>query len=31
VSKGSVSVRELRRERTVIVNAGKSYLAPAAR
>jgi hypothetical protein len=31
VSKGSVSVRDLRRERTVIVNAGKSYLAPAAR
>ncbi|HEX6698817.1 MAG TPA: hypothetical protein VF080_18540 [Solirubrobacteraceae bacterium] len=27
VSKGSVSVRDLRRERTVIVNAGKSYLA----
>ena len=31
VSKGSVSVRDLRRERTVIVNAGKSYLARAAR
>jgi hypothetical protein len=31
VSKGSVSVRDLRRERTVIVNAGKSYRAPAAR
>ena len=31
VSKGSVSVRDLRRERTVIVKAGKSYLAPAAR
>jgi len=27
VSKGSVSVRDLRRQRTVIVNAGKSYLA----
>jgi hypothetical protein len=31
VSKGSVSVRDLRRERTVIVKAGKSYLAPGAR
>jgi hypothetical protein len=31
VSKGSVSVRDLRRERTVIVNAGKSYLARGAR
>jgi hypothetical protein len=27
VSKGSVSVRDLRRQRTVIVDAGKSYLA----
>jgi hypothetical protein len=27
VSKGSVSVRDLRRQRTVIVNAGHSYLA----
>ena len=31
VSKGSVSVRDLRRQRTVIVNAGKSYLARSAR
>jgi hypothetical protein len=31
VSKGSVSVRDLRRERTVIVNAGKSYLARGGR
>jgi hypothetical protein len=31
VSKGSVSVRDLRRQRTVVVNAGKSYLAPGAR
>ncbi|HEX6696095.1 MAG TPA: hypothetical protein VF080_04850 [Solirubrobacteraceae bacterium] len=31
VSKGSVSVRDLRRERTVIVNAGKSYLARGTR
>ena len=30
VSKGSVSVRELHRKRTVIVNAGKSYLARPA-
>jgi hypothetical protein len=30
VSKGSVSVRDLRRERTVIVNAGHSYLAHSA-
>jgi len=27
VSKGSVSVRDLRRQRTVVVNAGDSYLA----
>ena len=31
VSKGSVSVRDLRRRRTVIVNAGQSYLARSAR
>ena len=31
VSKGSVSVRDLRRERTVIVDAGGSYLARSAR
>jgi hypothetical protein len=31
VSKGSVSVRDLRRRRTVIVDAGKSYLARSAR
>jgi hypothetical protein len=31
VSKGSVSVRDLRRERTVIVDAGKSYLARGTR
>ena len=31
VSKGSVSVRDLRRRRTVIVAAGKSYLARSAR
>jgi hypothetical protein len=31
VTKGSVSVRDLRRQRTVVVNAGKSYLAPGAR
>lgn len=31
VSKGSVSVRDLRRQRTVIVNAGKSYLARSGR
>jgi hypothetical protein len=31
VSKGSVSVHDLRRQRTVIVNAGKSYLARSAR
>jgi hypothetical protein len=31
VSKGSVSVRDLRRQRTVIVNAGRSYLARSAR
>ena len=30
VSKGSVSVRDLHRQRTVIVNAGKSYLARPA-
>ena len=30
VSKGSVSVRDLHRQRTVIVNAGKSYLARSA-
>ena len=30
VSKGSVSVRELHRKRTVIVNAGQSYLARPA-
>ena len=30
VSKGSVSVRELHRKRTVIVNAGQSYLARSA-
>jgi hypothetical protein len=30
VSKGSVSVRDLHRKRTVIVNAGKSYLARRA-
>ena len=31
VSKGSVSVRDLRRQRTVIVNAGNSYVARSAR
>jgi hypothetical protein len=31
VSKGSVSVRDLRRERTVIVHAGDSYLARSGR
>ena len=31
VSKGSVSVRDLRRRRTVIVNAGDSYLARSGR
>jgi hypothetical protein len=31
VSKGSVSVRDLRRQRTVIVNAGNSYLARSGR
>jgi hypothetical protein len=31
VSKGSVSVRDLRRQRTVIVNAGSSYLARSGR
>ena len=31
VSKGSVSVRDLHRQRTVIVNAGKSYLARGTR
>ena len=31
VSKGSVSVRDLHRRRTVIVNAGQSYLARSAR
>jgi hypothetical protein len=31
VSKGSVSVRDLRRERTVIVNPGHSYLARSGR
>ena len=31
VSKGSVSVRDLRGQRTVVVNAGKSYLAHSAR
>jgi hypothetical protein len=31
VSKGSVSVRDLRRQRTVIVNAGDSYLARSRR
>jgi hypothetical protein len=31
VSKGSVSVRDLRRQRTVIVDAGKSHLARSAR
>jgi hypothetical protein len=31
VKSGSVSVRDLRRHRTVVVAAGKSYLAPAAR
>jgi hypothetical protein len=31
VSKGSVSVRDLRRDRTVVVKAGKSYLARATR
>jgi hypothetical protein len=31
VSKGSVSVRDLRRERTVIVRAGQSYVARSAR
>jgi hypothetical protein len=31
VSKGSVSVRDLRRRRTVIVNAGHSYLAHSGR
>jgi hypothetical protein len=31
VSKGSVSVRDLRRQRTVIVDAGKSYLARSVR
>jgi hypothetical protein len=31
VKSGSVSVRDLRRHRTVVVAAGKSYLAPSAR
>ena len=31
VSKGSVSVRDLRRQRTVIVHAGQSYLARSVR
>jgi hypothetical protein len=31
VSKGSVSVRDLRRHRTVLLRAGQSYLAPANR
>ena len=31
VSKGSVAVRDLHRQRTVIVNAGKSYVARSAR
>jgi hypothetical protein len=31
VSKGSVSVRDLHRQRTVMVNAGKSYLARPAK
>jgi hypothetical protein len=31
VTSGSVSVRDLRRQRTVVVHAGKSYLAPSAR
>ena len=31
VTEGSVSVRDLRRKRTVIVRAGKSYLARAQR
>jgi hypothetical protein len=31
VSKGSVAVRDLRRQRTVIVNAGDSYLARSGR
>jgi len=31
VTRGSVSVRDLRRERTVVVGAGKSYLARSAR
>jgi hypothetical protein len=31
VSKGSVSVRDLRRQRTVVVNAGNSYLARSGR
>jgi hypothetical protein len=31
VSKGSVSVRDLRRQRTVVVGAGKSYLARGGR
>jgi hypothetical protein len=30
VSEGSVSVRDLHRQRTVVVQAGKSYLAPTA-
>jgi hypothetical protein len=31
VTSGSVSVRDLRSQRTVVVHAGKSYLAPSAR
>jgi hypothetical protein len=31
VTRGSVSVRDLRRQRTVLVHAGKSYLAHSAR
>ena len=31
VTSGSVSVRDLRRQRTVLVHAGRSYLAPSAR
>jgi hypothetical protein len=30
VTRGSVAVRDLRRQRTVLVHAGKSYLAPSA-
>ena len=31
VKRGTVAVRDLRRKRTIIVKAGKSYLAPASR